>query len=164
MTFAKTIGCAMVALAAGFGVVALSGSPDRALELYALILLVAAFVSGSLVATLALQPVPTARFGRRRKRSVERLPTELLDLEQQVRSALRGGELRWQLVASARDIAISRLAREHGIDVAAEPERAHEMVGDGIVWTLLSHREMIDPLGWLQMKDLARLVEELEAI
>ena len=66
-----------------------------------------------------------------------------------------------------REILAARLAREHGIDLDREPDRAHALIGDGLLWELARpgrRRPERVQGGGLSRRQLEQLVDELEAV
>ena len=61
-----------------------------------------------------------------------------------------------------RRIATARLARDHGIDLGLQPERAHALLGDGLLWEVTQLRGRGESR--LRARDLLRAIEELERL
>jgi len=82
-------------------------------------------------------------------------------------SSSREFDLHYHLRPLVKEIASARLARQHGIDLEREPERAQRLIGTGRVWELVRpDREPPEDRaarGWSK-PDLQQLMHELEEL
>jgi hypothetical protein len=158
---------ATVGLAVALG---LTASRDRALAVYAYLLLLSALLVLRLVRrTHAGLPsadaealVPRARPRR------EEPPIQLNELVRAVAmSRLTALDVHYRLRPLVRTIAAARLSQRHGADLDREPERARDILGDGAVWQLVrpDRPEPEERLArGIRVSDLERVVDELEAL
>jgi hypothetical protein len=76
-------------------------------------------------------------------------------------------DLHFELRPLVQEVAAARLARGHAIDLVRDPERAHELLGDGLVWELVRPDrpapERDRTAGWGR-EELEELVEGLERV
>jgi hypothetical protein len=150
------------ALAAAFLVVLAVPGDERALALYAFLLLAGALVLTGLVALLAAAPSGEDEPLRAPAPAPDRRPGDLDAFERDVRDALaRDGAVSERLVAQIRAIALARLraGRGHG----ADPEAAALRAGDPLAAVLLPARRGRDRLR-LGAAELALLVDQLERL
>jgi len=77
------------------------------------------------------------------------------------------GELHYRLRPVVREVLTARLSRQHGVVLEREPERAHAIVGDGLLWEL-ARPDREAPTnrhvrGWA-VAELEQLLDELERV
>jgi hypothetical protein len=76
-------------------------------------------------------------------------------------------DLHFELRPLVQEVAAARLARAHGIDLVRDPERAHKLLGDGLVWELVRPDrptpERDRTPGWGR-EELEELVDGLERV
>lgn len=132
---------------------------DRALALYAFLLLSGGLVLTALVALLAAR----APGGEDRLTALpvepDRRPAELDAIERDVREALERGVVEERLRVLARSVAIARLARHGGVESA--PER---LPAQGALAELLAPRRAGELRGRLRAGQLEEAVAELERL
>lgn len=168
MTPGKAVAAALVA-AAGTALALVAAGRGHGLALLALVLAVGAAALGFLARRLRRElpshapfgPSPAA--GQRRAEPVAQLEAIRRALEA---ASWSEAELSHRLGPLVREVAATRLARHHGVDLARQPSRAQELIGGGRVWDLAGPWQGgrdTQAGGWTR-RALEDLLDELEAI
>jgi hypothetical protein len=160
----RYFGRAGFAIALGFVIVLLVPDDDRVVALYALVLFVGALALGGLVALLVVVP-PTA-YDRLAgpQASVDVHPTDLDEIERDVRDALAAGVTYEPLREVIRSIVSARLAR-HGRRTDLSRGAATEAVlADSAVWQLLDDSSKAPRARRLSAQRLGLVIDELERL
>jgi len=154
-TFAGLVGAFLIVLAVP--------ERNRALALYAFLLLVGALALAGLIAVLGAVPHADAgRLGAAPAPPGAR-PDDLDTLESAVRSTLSRRTIDEILQLRMRAIIVARLERGHGVSLDRDPAGARAVLGEGLLWALVdpergARRTRLDAA------ELAAVVDALEAL
>jgi hypothetical protein len=159
----SALGWAAALLVLAFVIVLGVPREQRALALYAFLLLAGALVLAGLVALLAAMPAAADERLRAAPAAGEQPPGDLEALERDVRDALREGSVSDRLWFQLRAVASMALACRHGVDLARDPETAERLLGDGPALALLGAPRSRTPVR-LRARELAAAIDELERL
>lgn len=156
----RALGWTAALLAVAFLIVLAVPGTQRALALYAFLLLVGAIVLAGLVALVAAAPVAGEALLEGPAAAPERRPAELDTIEQEVRELIATGAIEDRLRVQVRAIALSRLAR-HGI---ADPAAAESLLGESPLGRIVAPRQPGRTRPRISPAELGAAVEELERL
>jgi hypothetical protein len=158
----RALGSAAGVLTAAFLIVLAVPARDRALALLAFAILAGTLaVAGAVASLLAAAPSAGEEPLRGHAAPADQRPGDLAAIEVDVRDALASGRVDERLRTLAISIAAARLARRHRIELAADPDGARRVLGEGAAWKLLTSSRSAPTM---RPAELAALVDELEAI
>lgn len=159
----RVVGRTLAGVVAAFLLVLSVPDHDRALALYAFLLLVAALALAALVIALSATPAADERRLVGERPPPDTRPDELDTLEAAVRVALEGGALDEALVLRMRAIIAARLAHGHGVSLDRDPDGARALLGGDLLWQLVDPRRTARRMR-LDASELVAVVEALEAL
>jgi hypothetical protein len=159
----RLVGWTLAGLLFAFLLVLSVPDRDRALALYAFLLLVGALALAALVVVLSATPAADERRLAAEPPVPDARPEDLEALEAGLRSLSAGGAVDELLRMRVRGIIAARLARGHGVALERDPDGARAVLDGGLLW------ELIDPQlatrrTRLDARELVALVEALEAL
>ena len=159
----RHVGYSAAILALAFVLVLAVPSHDRALALFALLMLAGALVLSGLVLALALDPLAQEQPLVGAAAGADRPPAELSALVSGIRAASSGRALDERVYTAIRAVVSVRLARNHGIELGRDPAGARELIGAGVLWQLLESER-----GWTRLsvggRELRQIVDQLERL
>jgi hypothetical protein len=159
------LGWPAAGLAVAFAIVLGVPPAQRALAVYAFVLLIGALVLAALVAALAAAPAGADARLEGPLPAPDQHPVELDAFEQDVRDALREGAIGDRLRVQLRQIAAMRLERRHAVDIDADAQAAERLLaGSPALALAVAPRPRGRERARLRPADLARAVDELEAL
>jgi hypothetical protein len=159
----RQIATSAAILALAFVVVLTVPAEDRALALFAFLLLAGAFVLSGLVLALAMGPLAQEEPLAGAPASADSPPAELSALASAIRAANSGRALDERVYLAIRAVAGVRLARNHGIELASDPAGARELIGDGVLWQLLESERSRTRVG-VGAGELTQIIDRLERL
>jgi hypothetical protein len=159
----RQLGWSAAILALAFLLVLAVPDHDRALALFAFLLLAGALILSALVLALAADPLAQEDRLAGASASAESPPAELLALASTVRTALREHTLDERLYTTIRAVASVALASNHGIELGRDQAAAREVVGGGPLWQLLE-AERTWPRLSVDGRELTQIVDQLERL
>jgi hypothetical protein len=159
----RLLGWTFGGLLAAFLIVLAVPERNRALALYAFLLLVGALALGGLIVVLSATPPADDRRLVGATAAPDARPDELDTLDSGVRATLAGRTIDDTLHGRIRAIVAARLDRGHGVSLDRDPAGARAVLGEGLLWALVDP-ERSRRRTRLDAGELVAVVEALEAL